>query len=246
MMNIIEKIKNKKADRKNADSVTIVCLGDSVTEGCFECYVKESGAVETIFERNNSYSAKLQALLAKLYPTAQVNVINSGKSGGCIFDGEEALERDVLRFAPDLVVVSYGLNDSGRGYEGIESYGRALASVFKRIKESGAEIIFLTENCMCTRVSPHLAEPALKRIAEQFVIRQSSGLLDAYFDEARRVCREHGVPVCDLYAVWKAMEQGGVNVTELLSNKLNHPVREYHSYIAIELVKTMLFCAQNN
>ena len=240
MMKIIDKIKAKKADRKNADSVTIVCLGDSVTEGCFECFVRENGAIDTVFERNNSYSAKLQTLLAKLYPKVQINVINSGKSGGCVLDGERALDRDVLRFAPDLVVVSYGLNDSGHGQEGVETYGRTLKSVFERIKESGAEIIFLTQNCMCTGVSPHLSDPVLIKTAERFVIRQNSGLLDAYFDEARRVCRECGVPVCDLYAAWKAMEQGGVNVTELLSNKLNHPLREYHSYIAVKLVETML------
>ena len=239
-MKIIEKIKAKKADRKNADSVTIVCLGDSVTEGCFECYIKDNGGIETVFERNNSYAAKLQTLLAKIYPTAQINVINSGKSGACVLDGEEALERDVLRFSPDLVVVSYGLNDSGKGYDGLDAYGKSLFSVFERIKASGAEIIFLTENCMCTRVSPHLTEPALRSTAERLAIRQNAGLLDAYFEKAREVCREHGVPVCDLYAIWKAMEQAGVNVTELLSNKLNHPMREYHNYIAVKLLETIL------
>ena len=238
-MKIIDKIVKKKFDRANADSVTIVCLGDSVTEGCFECYTKDNGGIETIFERSNSYAVKLQELLARLYPTAQINVINSGKSGGCIFDGERVLDRDVLRFSPDLVVVSYGLNDSGKGLDGIESYGKALASVFERIKACGAEIIFLTQNCMCTKVSPHLTDPTLRAYAEKFSIRQNTGVLDAYFEKAREICAQHEVPVCDLYAVWKAMMDGGVNVTELLSNKLNHPLREYHSYIALKLVETM-------
>jgi len=30
------------------------------------------------------------------------------------------LERDVLRFSPDLVVVSFGLNDSDRELQGLE------------------------------------------------------------------------------------------------------------------------------
>ena len=239
-MKIIEKIKQKKANRKNTDSVTIVCLGDSVTEGCFECYIKDNGGIETIFERNNSYAARLQTLLAKLYPTAQINIINSGKSGACVFDGEDSLDRDVLKFSPDLVVVSYGLNDSGKGYDGLDAYGKSLSAVIERIKASGAEMIFLTENCMCTRVSPHLTQPALRSTAEKLAVRQNTGVLDAYFEKAREVCKEHDVPVCDLYAVWKAMEQGGVNVTELLSNKINHPIREYHNYIAVKLVETML------
>ena len=32
----------------------------------------------------------------------------------------------------------------------------------------------------------------------------------------------------------------GVDVTELLSNKLNHPIREFHRYMAAKLVETML------
>jgi hypothetical protein len=40
--------------------------------------------------------------------------------------------------------------------------------------------------------------------------------------------------------VWQAMAQSGVNTTELLSNKLNHPTREYHSYIAMKLVEKII------
>ena len=240
VMKIIDKIVSKKNDRSNADSVTVVCLGDSVTEGCFECYINGKGRVDTLFERSNSYSAKLQELLAKLYPTVQINVINSGKSGGTIFDGAQVLERDVLSFSPDLVVVSYGLNDSGKGVDGIDAYGEALASLIERIKARGAEIIFLTQNCMCTQISPFLTEPKLIKVAEDLMHRQNTGVLDAYFEKAREVCEKNDVPVCDLYALWKAMIIGGVDVNELLSNKLNHPMREYHSYIAVKLVETML------
>ena len=36
------------------------------------------------------------------------------------------------------------------------------------------------------------------------------------------------------------MAQIGINVTELLANKLNHPIREFHYYIAIKLLETIL------
>ena len=143
------------------------------------------------------------------------------------------LERDVLRFSPDLVVVSFGLNDSGRELQGLEEYANALSSVFERIKESGAEIIFLTENCMCTKVSPNLTDPTLRKKVEELGVHQNTGMLDAYFDKAREVCSKYDVTVCDLYLVWQTMAQNGVNMTELLSNKLNHPTHEYHYYIVV-------------
>jgi hypothetical protein len=41
--------------------------------------------------------------------------------------------------------------------------------------------------------------------------------------------------------VWEKLEQAGVDVTELLANKLNHPIREFHYYMAMKLIETMLF-----
>ena len=239
-MKIIDKIAEKQNNRYDTDSVTIVCLGDSVTEGCFECYINEGGRVATVYERNQSYSSRLKEMFEFLYPRAQVNIINSGFSGGWAHDGVRVLERDVLRFKPDLVIVSYGLNDSSKGAAGLDDYAKSLSTIFEGIKESGAEIIFLTENSMCTKVSPHLKEELLKDLAAEMCERQNAGVLEQYFKKSKEVCKRYDVEICDLYPVWKTMAQCGVNVTELLSNKLNHPIREYHYYIAVKLIELMM------
>ena len=36
-------------------------------------------------------------------------------------------------------------------------------------------------------------------------------------------------------------QHNGVNTTELLANKLNHPIREIHTYMAMKLLECMLF-----
>ena len=54
------------------------------------------------------------------------------------------------------------------------------------------------------------------------------------------MCERYGVEVCDLYSVWEAMAAAGVDTTELLSNKLNHPIREFHYYMAMKIVETIL------
>ena len=64
--------------------------------------------------------------------------------------------------------------------------------------------------------------------------------LKSYFEKAREICAKYGVKVCDLYPVWEQMEKLGIDVTELLANKLNHPIREIHYYMAIKLIETML------
>lgn len=145
-----------------------------------------------------------------------------------------------MRFSPDLVIVSYGLNDSQLGIENIESYGNKLASIFDGISASGAEIIFLTENYMCTRISPHLLDAKFKDLAIELSNRQNTGVMDAYFEKAKMVCKHYNVEVCDLYSYWKAMANAGINTTELLANKLNHPIREYHYYIAIKLIEKII------
>ena len=124
--------------------------------------------------------------------------------------------------------------------EGLSEYEESLNAIFEKIKKSGAEVIFLTQNYMCTKVSPHLTDESMKELAKKFSSRQSSGILDLYYDKAKELCRKHNVEVCDLYAVWKAMDKSGVDVTELLANKLNHPIREYHYYIAIKLIEKIL------
>ena len=68
---------------------------------------------------------------------------------------------------------------------------------------------------------------------------QNNGTLEKYFDKAKELCKEYDVKVCDLYSIWKQMDNAGVCVTELLANKLNHPIREFHYYIAIKLIEKM-------
>jgi len=48
------------------------------------------------------------------------------------------------------------------------------------------------------------------------------------------------VPVCDCYSLRKKMQSAGIDITMLLSNDINHPLREMHMMFAYELVKMIL------
>lgn len=233
-------LEKKSKDLKENHIPTIAFLGDSVTQGCFELYMTEQGAIETVFESNYAYHARLQQLLCLFYPRCPVTVVNAGISGGKADFGLERLERDVLQYHPDLTVVSFGLNDCGKGEDTMPRYAENLRKIFTRLQENGSEVIFLTQNMMNTRISHRLHEPSMLAVAERTMQNENNGVLERFFEAAKRVAAECGVPVCDMYAFWKRMHNNGVDTTELLANAINHPVRDMHWLTAVALWNTIL------
>ncbi len=239
-MNFTEKIVAKQNRNYDNSGVTVAFLGDSVTQGCFEVYLKSDNGIETVFDRKSAYHKYFSDIFSVLCPNVPVNVINAGISGGTACHGLERLERDVLRHNPDLVVVCFGLNDCSYGMERLDSYKSSLSEIFDKVKESGSEVIFMTPNMMCTELSCHIKEDMIKDIAKRVCDNQNNGVLDAFLEGAKEICKEKNVTVCDCYKKWKRLSKLGINVTELLSNKINHPTREMNWLFAYSLVETVL------
>lgn len=238
-MKIIEKIKEKQKDLIGSAPVTIAFLGDSVTQGCFECYYTSPTTLQTVFDYSSSYSTRVKEILNLLYPSAQINIINSGISGDNAVNGNARFDRDIAQYNPDLVVVGFALNDSCAGENGKESYYNALTGIVTKVVSSGAECILLTPNMMNTKISCHLEGDLFLNLAKKFSEVQNNGILTEYVDIIKRVAEENKVPICDIYGKWLEMNKAGVDITELLSNKFNHPVRELHYYVAIKLIETI-------
>ena len=238
-MNIIKILVEKSKDNMNKKAPTIAFLGDSVTQGCFEVYKKDDTSIETVFNKSSAYHNYVAKIFEVLFPSVPVNIINAGISGDNAPHGLERLEDDVISHNPDLVVVCFGLNDVCGGMENIESYASALDGIFKALNNRGIEIIFMTPQMMNTYTSYSISNPDIREIADAAAERQNSGLFDKYIECAKTVCKDNGVKVCDCYAKWKRMYEYGVDTTELLANKINHPSREMNWLFAYQLVETM-------
>lgn len=238
-MNIVKKIVEKQNNNYEKPGVTIAFLGDSVTQGCFEVYRKSEKELETVFDKNNAYHKYFADIFSAICPSVPINIINAGISGGTALHALERLERDVLCYSPDLVVVCFGLNDSSAGMDKINVYSNSLRELFEKISGSGAEIIFMTPNMKCTQVSCHITDSLIKEVAEDNVESQNGGTMDKYIEAAVEVCKEKGVVVCDCYKKWKTLSKWGINITELLSNKINHPTRDMNYMFAYSLVETI-------
>ncbi len=234
-MRTAQKLVAREMDHMHRDPVTIAVLGDSVTQGCFECWYDEQKGFYGPTQPEECYASKLQRILHLFCPNAQLNIINAGVGGDSAAGGLTRFDRDVARFSPDLVVIAFALNDSAAGPEGISAYKEALKELIRKTKALGAECILLTPNAMNDYVSPYLKEAKLREAAELFM----DSCLDDYVNAAREAAAEENVPLCDVYAKWQTLRNAGVDTTELLANRLNHPVRPMHWVPAWMLAETI-------
>ena len=86
---------------KPAGAVRILFLGASMTFGWFLHYD------ETIVHRT-------EQILRERFPARDITCLNAGVPGYTAFQGWRYLETEGLRYQPDLVVASFGSNDSTR------------------------------------------------------------------------------------------------------------------------------------
>ena len=236
-MKIIEKIIEKQKDLNKADTVTLAFLGDSVTQGCFELYKTGESSVLPEVRVEQGYHSKLRSIFQMLYPMVPINMIHAGISGGGAVVGLERVERDVCTYKPDLTVVCFGLNDCCGGADKIDKYRDALEGIFKKLRECGSEIIFMTPNLIPDEVSPDITDAYTKE-AYEFIVK--TNVLNEYLDAARNLCAKENIPLCDCNKIWNILKEKEVNTTRLLSNRINHPTDDMHWLFAFKLAE-MIF-----
>ncbi len=198
--------------------VNIVLFGDSITHGAQNGWM----------DYENVYWNVLRKKLNALCENIPINMINAGISGVSAFSSFKRIERDVLSHHPDLVVVSFGLNDINAP---LESYLTSLKNIFAACKDCGAVVIFMTPNMLNTYVAQDTPKKHLEYAAVTAKY-QNEGRMDEYIYSAVKMAKEMGVAVCDCYSEWKKLFEKGVDTTELLINRINHPNKQMHILFA--------------
>ena len=240
-MKILDKLKARNCDPFDNAPITIVCVGDSVTHGCFESWLNQYGKIETVYDPAKSYVRLLQDKLYRLYPTAAVNVINCGIGGDGTAGELARFDRDIARYSPDLVTYCFGLNDCMCQDEekGYTDYVHRVQELFARTQNLDAECILLTPNMMCTRVDSQILKCSLGDVATAAAQRQNAGVLTRFVNAACEIAREMGIPVADAYGEWLKYAENGVDVTRLLANHINHPIPELHELFVSKLCEVI-------
>jgi lysophospholipase L1-like esterase len=128
---------NKKktiAETLSGKSITLVALGDSNT------------GINHWTHGELNWLSLLACLLACNYRTCfpdGCTIINSGRSGDTATGGLARLQKDVLRFSPDLVIIGFGTNDAAIS-DNLEKFRKDMRSMILQLKNVGCEILLRT------------------------------------------------------------------------------------------------------
>lgn len=201
----------KNEDELEPKNPLIVALGDSVTAGHFETIMDEHG-MYFVQNLQQAYIEQLKQMLQEACGISTFNIINSGIAGDNIKGMQIRLERDVLRYDPDLVILNGALNWS-RKKGTTEDYKRYLKEVIEQIKcQSKAELILVT---------PNMA-----------VSTEKDASLQARVDVIRTLAHEQKLILADVYAIWEDVcaQDPSLHLEDLLANRKNHPT-PYGHYI---------------
>ena len=235
-------------ERKNP---LIAALGDSVTAGHFENLIPEDPeqvrkffdfirnpgnppegftmpkTVEVVDARE-SYIEKFRERLIDRFELTSVSVINSGIAGDHLRSMAARMERDVIRYRPDLVLINGSLNWN-EGLGTTEEYKEILRGMIRRLKEeTEADIVLLTPNGDLPNNSLFM------QMLGQAGIEPTTG---ERVRAIRSLAEEEQVCLADTYAVWEEARAKGCPWKEILANGVNHPGVEGHEVYAEVLMK---------
>ena len=150
--------------------------------------------------------------------------MNAGISGNSSADAIKRMERDVISQKPDAAVVCFGLNDvAGMS---ADEYASNMEYIFRVLREHGIQVIYMTPNMYNTYVHGDVL-PNHADMAAVLAGIQNENRPDLYYAEAKKRAEKYGCAVADAYRVWKKLSEYGVDTTELLSNRLNHPTSSH-------------------
>ncbi len=230
MKRFFQRIRDKAKD-VTLPAVTIVALGDSVTQGVMEHRVLDGEGV---------YHRLLKQELEAIYPSTSFSVINAGVSGGSAPQAVERLERDVLRHDPDLVLVAFGLNDSLGKREGLPAFENALRKIITQVRQkTQADIVLITPPFMARRTSYRIHADH-EAYANVIIGAQVDGSLALYADAIRKVATENQVGLVDVHREWTRLSEDGMDTDVWLVNGLNHPDRRGHKLAATLILTELL------
>lgn len=121
------------------EQLTIVVLGDSIADVTFHT------------RGHMNWVSLLQEALFETYGCGVCLMINAAQCASTCRDALSRLERDVLRFSPDLVIIAYGMNDAIGGVDQLENFRTQLRALVGTIQaRCGSEILLATPNPVVT------------------------------------------------------------------------------------------------
>lgn len=119
----------RKAEK--GEKVTIGVIGGSITEGS----LASSGEL--------CYASLLKKWWETTFPEAEIELVNAGIGGTSSYYGVHRLEKDLLCFNPDFIVVEFSVNDANNAFYK-KSYDNLIYRILKDENAPGLLLLFMT------------------------------------------------------------------------------------------------------
>ena len=145
-------------------SITIVALGSSSTTG-FGTF-------------GQAFPDVMKAELSRSHPSLQINLVVSGRLFDTIPGNLARIEKDVLRYKPDLVIWQLGTNDTLRPVVASDLKGLVRKGI-EQIKKSNAEVILMDlQYAPVVRAMP--SHTAMQSLIAEIAREESVGVFSRY------------------------------------------------------------------
>ena len=191
--------------QEGQEPVRIVCFGDSITG----VYYHTGG--------HRAYCDMVGIGLRRLYPQAQLTMLNAGISGNTTVAALARIDRDVLEKQPHLVTVMFGMND----VTGVppEQYRDNLHTIVNKCREIGAEVLLCTPNSIYAEDD-----------------RRPVDKLAQYAQIVRDLAAATDVALVDCYKAYEDIRAEDDLEWKLLMSETIHPGMNGHKLFAEQIV----------
>jgi len=190
--------------------VTMVALGDSNT--CNFSFTKGG----------KQWPELLQTQLIIHYKTQFVTLVNSGICGNTAQNGLERLDRDVLRYQPDLAIVTFGTNDANKNRT-IEEFSSDISAIVERLTKNGTLVLLRTVTPIM-EINP----------APSHIWKNGERIL-GIIEHTRKIADSCSLPFIDIYSLWVSLEDDDeLTIGDLMADEV-HTNFEGHKCIARQL-----------
>lgn len=172
------------------DAPVVVVLGDSTTKGMGVDLPDLKRELEDLIKSSKD----------------RPKLVNAGVGGDTAGGGLARLEQDVLAHQPDVVTVSFGLNDTGK--DAPAKFKDNVKEIVAALQKAKVKVVLVTSTPFDN--NRHSWGKVQKY--------QDQGGLDEYMDKelldsVRKLAGDKGVPLCDLHALFQEefkQDAGGI------------------------------------
>lgn len=149
----------------------------------------------------------LHTALKERFGYEDILLVNAGVCGNTVQDAGHRLERDVLRFTPDLVIVCFGTNDRRLAPD---VFRAELAATCRRVRATGASVLLRT------------TLPILEMNPPPPHWWKGDQDLRERLDVVREVAQTGDYALFDTYQAWRDAEASGrLNPAEVMCDEIH-------------------------